>query len=455
MTDTKKLPPGPGGIGFVSLLRRLQDTLGFYLLLRKRYGEIVCFRMFFMRFCIVFDADLIDQVLVKQAASFEKGPAFKAGFENPTSITSDGAAHKRLRKLIQPVFFRKALEGYAEKMIEQAVVLQQDWRNGDDADIEALMLSHSQNVIAKTFFGSDVEFDPNVIKEVLIALERSVILTNMPFGKLILRFTLPWLRRHNPYFKKLDETIKDIIRKAREKGQARGDLVSLLVHATDEEGIEQPLTDEEVRDEAYMQIMAGHETIATAMSWCFYHLSRNPAVREKMEQEIAEVLQGGPPTVADYAKLGYTRAVFDESLRLSSSLHMLGRRALEDCTIGGYHVPQGTVVQPLILAPRLDEKYYPQAGQFKPERWLETRAQDRTKRAYLPFGGGPRSCIGQNFARMEGVLTLATVCQRWRVELVSDEFPEVSTLVLYRLKHGMPVTLRKRPDAPSYQGLTG
>ena len=450
MTDTKQLPPGPGGFGFVSLIRRLRDTLGFYLSLRERYGSIVSYRIFSMRFYVVFDADLIDEVLVRQASSFDKGPAFKAGFDNPTSITADGVAHKRIRKLIQPVFFRKALEGYAEKMIEQAVLIQQDWRDGATADIEALMLAHAQNVIAKTFFGQDVEFDPKVIKEVLVALERSVFLSNVPFGKLLLHFSLPYHRRHNPHFKSLDASIEATFRKARENEEIRGDLVSLLVQAVDGEGVEKPFTLEEVRDEAYIQIMAGHETIAAAMTWCFYHLSRNPHKREKMEQELAEVLQGRAPTVSDYTKLDYTRAVFDESLRISSSLHMLGRTALDDLTIGDYHVPKGTVVQPLILAPHLYEKYYPQPSEFRPERWLETKAKDRPKRAYLPFGGGPRSCLGQNFARMEGVLTLATVCQRWRVEVASDEFPEVTTLVIYRLKHGIPVTLHKRQDAACY-----
>ena len=450
MAEKKTLPPGPRGIGIVNLIRRLQDTLEFFRSLRERYGEIVSFRIFRMRFCVVFDADLINEVLVKQAASFEKGPAFKAGFENPTSGTADGDAHKRIRKLIQPIFFRQALSGAAEVMIERSLSLCRNWRDGATIDISKYMDSHAQNIIAKTFFGRDAEFDPEVIRKVLDTIVSVAILSNMPFGKLIVRLPSPLNRRHNRHFKILDDVIYTLVRKAHDEGDKRVDLVSLLARATDEEGNEQPLTDAEVRDEAYAQIMAGYETVSSTLTWCFYHLSRNPGAREKLEQELAEVLGGRAPAADDYSRLVYTRAVFDETLRLSPPLHMLGRRALKDCIIGGYLIPRGTVVQPLLRAPHLEEKYYPEAEQFRPERWLETRGQDRSKHAYLPFGGGPRSCLGQNFARMEGVLTLAVICQRWRVELVSDEFPEISSLVVYKLKHGLPVTLHKRQDAASY-----
>ena len=444
MAENSRLPPGPIGFGLPRLIPRFRDAMGFFLSLRKKYGDIVYFRLLSLKFCVIFDADMIDQVLAKQHASFEKGPAFKAVFDNPTTGTADGESHKRMRKLVQPAFLKKALEGYGEIMIEEALALRNDWCEGETIDLEASMQAHSQNVIAKTFFGRDVSFDSKIIKEILGVYERIVALSNIPFGKLLLRLPLPVNRHYNPSFKILDEAINSLVRKAHSEKHNRNDLVSLLARATDEDNIEQPLSDEEVRDEAYAQIMAGHETVANTMTWCFFHISRNPAVRARLEREVDEVLKGRLPLPTDYMRLVYARAVFDETLRLSPPLYILGRRAIKDCVIGGYRIPRGTIVQPMIRAPHLEDKYYPQADEFKPERWLETRPQERSRRTYIPFGSGPRACIGLNYGRMEGILTLAIICQQWRVDIISKDFPELSTLMVYRLKHGLPVKLHKR-----------
>lgn len=440
------LPPGPAGVGFLTVVRRTRDPLGFLRALQERYGGIVCFRTFLQRTCVVFDAELINEVLVKQHSSFEKGPFAKSLVKNPTTGTAEGREHQRMRKLVKPLYLRSALEAYGPIMLEAAGRMQENWRDGDTVDIAAGMHVMSQNVVSRTFFGQDTTFDPGLVDEMVRSGGWHLILTMLPFRKLVERLPLPQNRRLRRQYAEFDRVVSDLIRKAREGGEQRNDLVSLLTNAKDEEGIERPLNEREIRDETLIQLFAGYETVANSLAWCFYHLGRNPPVRERMEREIDEVLGGRPPTPADHRKLVYTRAVFDEALRLNPPLYILGRRATQDCVIGGYRIPKGTVTQPVLLAPHHTESYFAKPSEFRPERWLEEKRL-WPKHAYVPFSAGPRACIGSNYAKLEAMTTLITVTQRWQLDLVSHEPPEVSTMILYRFKHGLPMRLRERKRA--------
>ena len=443
----KKLPPGPGGLGFGRLHHRLRDGVGFYEQLHREYGDIVYYRMLSSRFCLVSSPQLIKEVLVTKSPSFGKGPFFKRTdiIKNPTSLTADGEEHRRRRKLLQPSFAGKALNGYGEVMIQEGLRLQADWRDGDVIDIAADVNQMALNIAAKTFFGADEHIPAAMIQNVLKAMAWTLKLTRLPLGRLIghLPF-LPQNRHRRRAVASMDNMMYRVIGKARNAAEERTDLISFLVHATDEDGLDQPLSDAEIRDEAYILIVAGHETTASTIAWCFYYLSRNPEARERLEYEVDEVLDGRPPTPADYRKFVYARAVFDETLRLTPPIFIVGRSALEDCEIGGYHIPKGTVVLTCWRLPQRSEQYYPEAETFKPERWLGPQPPERPTYAYIPFGGGARNCVGAGFGKMEGVFTLASICRRWRLDVVSPGFPEVTTLALYRLKHGLPVKLVAR-----------
>ena len=442
----KKLPPGPGGLGLGRLRHRLRDGAGFYEHMHREYGDIAYFRLVSRMFCVVFDPDMIGEVLVTKAASFEKALVYKRSgvVTNPTSVTSDGDEHRRIRKLLQPSFGGTALNGYGEIMIEEALQLQSEWRHGDTIDIATQTNQMALNVVGKAIFGTDERIDYAMLRSLRKALLWSMALSMIPLGPLIGRLPLPqnWQRRRA--LERIDEVVYRVIRKARSDTEERSDLLSFLVNAYDEDGIHEPLSDEEVRDESFILILAGHETTASALSWSFYHLSRNPKACERLEKEVEEVLGGRPPTPVDYRNLPYARAVLDETLRLTPSLYIVGRTAIEDCEIGGYRIPKGTTVQTCWRIPQRSEKYFPEADKFKPERWLEPEPPGRPKHAYTPFGGGARLCIGHGFAKMEVVFTLAAVCQRWRLDVISDEFPEVSSLANYKMKNGLPVRLSAR-----------
>ena len=441
-----QLPPGPAGLGVGRLVQRFRNPLGFYELLYEQYGDITYFRILSKNICVVYGPDIIEEVLVTKRTSFEKGPIFKKSriLHNPTSITADWDDHRRIRKLIQPAFLRKAMSGYAEIMIEEALRTRSSWHDGDTIDINAYTHQMALNIITKTFFGRALPVDLSLVKALVKSMEWSMVLTLIPLGNLVARLPLARNRQRDKAIEAMDRVVYDVIRNAHSHEDERTELIWWLVHAEDEEGIDRALSDEEVRDESYAMLLAGHETSANALTWCFYYLSRNPHVRERLEAEVDEVLGGQPPTMEDCDRLPYTRAVFDEALRVAPPTYIVGRTALEDCELGGYHIPQGTVVQPCWRIPQREEKYFPQAHEFKPERWLAKGQPQHPRHAYVPFGSGLRTCIGAAFAKMEAVIALAAITQRWRIEVISDEHPEVKTMVIYRLKSGLPCTVHAR-----------
>ena len=336
-------PPGPGGLGLDRLRLRIRDGVGFYEHMYRSFGGIVYFRMLSHRFCVVFDPALFQEVFVTKKSSFEVGPIFtQSGLLNDPSsgLTAEGEELKRTLKLVHASFGAKALNGYGEIMIEQALKAQAGWRDGDTVDLDAEAQKLALDIATNTFFGSDMRIDPRIIKDVLKAIEWSMALVMLPLGKLIRTLPLPQNRYRARAIGALDQALHGAISNARSAAADRADLLSHLVNATDEDGIYEPFKDTELRDLSFILLFAGHETTGTAITWSLYHLSRNPETRERLEQELDEVLGNRPPTPADYRNLVYTRAVLDENLRLTPPLYITGRRALKDCTIGDYHIPK-------------------------------------------------------------------------------------------------------------------
>ncbi len=451
LTPDKRLPPGPGGIGLNRLRHRLRDGVGFFEHIQREYGDVVYFRILSHRFCVVFDPEVFRTVFVTDKTSFGLGPIVtQSGMLNDPSrgMTTDGEEHARARKLVQGSFGTRALRSYGAVMIEQATKAQARWHDGDVIDLDAESLALALDISTNTFFGKDGRFEAELVHDILQAFEWSVAFNMLPMGKLIGRLPLPQNRHRANTIGALDNALHKRIANARNAGDQRTDLLSLLAHATDEDGIYEPFSDSELRDLCLVFLITGNETIATAITWCLYHLSRNPDVRERLESELQDVLGDRLPTPEDYRKLVYTRAVFDENLRLTPPAFVVGRTALADCTLGGYHVPKGTTVQLCWRVANLSNEYFPEADRFMPERWMGTQVADQTKHAYIPFGGGDHICVGSGFGKMAVVLTLATLCQRWRVDVVSPDFPEMNTTILFRLKHGLPVRLQRRETAP-------
>jgi cytochrome P450 len=247
--------------------------------------------------------------------------------------------------------------------------------------------------------------------------------------------------------RKLDATIYRLIAQRRADGRDHGDLLSMLLAAEDAEDAKKRLTDVEIRDQAMTLFLAGHETTANALAWTWHLLSRHDAARARMKAEIDAVL--GPdraPTLEDTQRLPFTTAVFSEAMRLYPPVWVVGRRALDDVTIGDYVVPRRTIVIMSQYIVHHDARFWPDATEFRPERWLDEAAQAaRPKFAYFPFGGGGRICIGDAFAWTEGVILLAVMARRWKFEAVAGHPVEINATVTLRPKFGLKMVVREAP----------
>jgi cytochrome P450 len=300
-------------------------------------------------------------------------------------------------------------------------------------------------VVAATLFGSEVDAEAGDIAESLTVVIENFNRMLLPFWKYLRFLPIPANLRLYQAQKRLNATIYRLISQRRKEGRDHGDLLSMLLAAEDAENPQKRLTDTEVRDQAMTLFLAGHETTANALAWTWHLLTQHEPVRAKMKAEVDAVI--GPdrqPGLEDAARLPYTTAVFSESMRLFPPVWVVGRRALEDVTIGDYEVPRRTIVITSQYIIHRDERYWPHALEFRPERWLDEQAQAaRPKFAYFPFGGGGRICIGDAFAWTEGVILLAVMARRWRFEAAPGQVVEVNPTVTLRPKHGLKMVVRE------------
>ncbi len=363
-------------------------------------------------------------------------------------LTSEGDFHLRQRRLVQPAFHKQRIAAYAEAMTGYAQRLGERWQDGATVDMAQEMLRLTLGIVGKALFGADVESEAN---EISAALKDALGLFNRyltPFAEILNRLPLPSNRRFERARARLDATIYRIIQERRATGQDRGDLLSMLLQARDEEGDGSGMTDAQVRNEAMNLFLAGHETTANALSWTWYLLSMHPGVEVKLLEELEEVLRGRLPTADDVPQLKYTRMVFAEAMRLYPPVWLISRQPVKDYQVGGYLVPAGSIVLMSPFLVQRDRRFYPDPYRFDPERWTPEAQAARPKFAYFPFGGGPRLCIGEPFAWMEGVLVLATLARDWHVRMVPEHPVALEPLITLRPKFGMRMVVERRKAQP-------
>jgi cytochrome P450 len=443
LENRKTLPPGPKPKYPGELFLRLRrDPTGFWRDLRDKYGDISTFQIAGERFVFISQPDYIRDVLVTHNKSFRKG----RGLERAKIVlgngllTSEGELHLRQRRLAQPAFHRQRVESYAAIMTDYATRQADGWHSGRTYDMAQEMMRLTLNIVAKTLFDADVESEAPEIRASLTVLVEMFSLINMPYSDKLMKLPLPMVRRFYRAKERLDATIYRIIEERRKSGIDNGDLLSMLLLAQDTEGDGGRMSDEQLRDEAMTIFLAGHETTANALTWTWYLLSQNPAAEAKFHAELTEVLAGRVPTVADLPNLKYTHAVLSEAMRLYPPAWIMGRRVLEDFRFGNYVAPSGSIVLFSQYLMHRDERFWDAPEAFQPQRWL-TEADKRPKFAYFPFGGGPRLCIGEQFAWMEGELILATIGQHWKMRLIADQKVVLQPLITLRPKHGIKMRL--------------
>jgi cytochrome P450 len=439
-----KLPPGPSPESWTASFKSYsRDPLSFMPQLVRDYGDIVTMRYYNFRVFFISHPDFIEQVLVAHNRKFIKGRILRKNRRlfGEGLLTSEGDFWLRQRRLAQPAFHRARIASYADTMVEYADRLLAEWKDGEQRDIHAEMMRLTLQIVAKTLFDADVDQDAKEVGGALAALME----LNSDFRKLILTPTwLPTPRniRAAIAIRRLDKIIFRFIEERRRSGKDAGDLLSMLLAARDEDGSR--MTDRQLRDEAITIFLAGHETTANALSWTWMLLSQNPAVETKLHAELDAVLAGRTPSLDDLPNLRYAGHVITESMRLYPPAWGMARVAIEDVEIGGYPIPKGCGVSLAQWVVHRDPRWFDAPEEFCPERWEGDLMKRLPRFAYFPFGGGPRQCIGNNFAVMEATLLLATIAQRFRIPLVPGHPVVPMPSITLRPRYGIRGKLEAR-----------
>ncbi len=405
-----------------------------------RAGDIVRIPMPRVRLTLVNHPDLVWEVLSSGDRDFRKSPALRNARRvlGDGLLTSEGDHHRRQRRMIQPIFHHERIDGYAAAIVAEAERAADELTPRVAVDMHQAMTRLTLTIVARALFGTDladrdIEAVGAAMHEVLSQFDRQF----SPWFPVTARLPLPSTRRFARSVAVFDEVVDRMIqRKRAEPGD--DDLLSLLLSA-DESG--RRMDDRQVRDEAITLFLAGHETTSNALTWTWWLLSQHPEADGGLRAELDAVLAGRTPTVGDLVRLPYLDAVLSESIRLRPPAWLIGREAVAEHDLAGAAIHPGDVV---LVSPWLlhhDERWWPDAASFRPERWLEDDA-GRPRHAYIPFGGGSRMCIGEGFAEMEARLVLATIARRRRFALAPDARVSMQPVITLRPRDGMPMRVR-------------
>jgi cytochrome P450 len=439
-----KSPPGPKGSLFLgSTFAYLRDPMGFVARAKRDHGDVVWLRLGNLRTYLVSHPEHIEYVLRTHADNFMKDkltrwliPLLGEGL-----LTSEGTFWRRQRRLAQPAFQHQQIERYAAVMVELTGRMLETWRDGEVRDPHEDLMRLTLGIVARTLFDAELSEDAETVGHSLEVVMNH-FMSPMRWFRFLDYLPLPSSRRYWRAIGRLDEIVYKIIRSHRDEGRDRGDLLSRLLAARDEDG--DGMTDRQLRDEVVTLVLAGHETTALVLFYVFYLMSGSPDVERRLAEELRTVLADRPPTAADVPNLKYSEWVIREAMRLYPPAWGIAREALADCEIGGYHVPKGTQVFMTQWLVHHDARWFDDPEAFRPERWDNDLIKRLPRCAYFPFGDGPRVCIGNHFAMMEAVLILATIAQRYRLKVEPGQTLEFLPSITLRPKQSLRMRLQDR-----------
>jgi cytochrome P450 len=420
------LPPGPKGQWPLGNLPEFgRDILGFLTRCQRDHGDLVFLRLGRWPAYLLSDPSDIETVLLTRYRDFTKHRFFWRHVEalfGQGLVASEGEYWRRQRQLMAPAFHRERITAYGETMVRctEALLGGTDsgeprttrWRDGAVLNLHAEMMRLTGTIAAKTLFSTELDAEGEEVIRAFDAVTAEIAARfRRPF-KIPDWVPTPGNRRYRAGIARLDRLVYRII-EAHRHGEPSHDVLGLLMNARTETG--EALADRALRDEVVTLFLAGHETTALALTWAFYLLARHPEAEARLHAEVDAALAGRAPSPADLPGLPYTDGIVKEALRLYPPAYVLGRENVVEVELGGQAVPAGTtlLVSPWVM--HRDPRFFENPDEFRPERWADG-LEDRLPRfAYLPFGGGPRFCIGQQFALMEARLLLAGIARKFRL----------------------------------------
>ncbi|MEU2791197.1 cytochrome P450 [Streptomyces sp. NPDC007100] len=446
--------PGPRGLPWLGNLPAFgRDPLAFLTRMRDEYGDAVTWFLGPRRALFLSHPQHIAELLGARDRTFgllEIGWSFKQ-IVGGSVMLSKGADWRRKRGLVQPAVRPRQVRAHARTMIDSALAAAARWRDGERIDVHGEMTTITQRIVLRALFGNDLGDRARALAVAMAVAEREIAAELRG----VALFLPDWVR--TPSRRRLLDAVAIIdaemhrlisARQKRPEGTGGGtrvpddDLLTRLLEARDEEG--RPLTAKEVRDEAVTLWAAGHETTSTALTWTWYLLSRSPEARAGLDDELDRVLDGRPPTADDYERLPWARQIVKEALRVYPPAWVIPAVAEEGATLGGSAVAAGTTVWCSPWTTHRDPRWFPDPTAFRPERWGADAPDVIPDHAWFPFGGGPRGCLGARFAQVEAVLLLATLAQRFHLDVTPEEAPHKAGLLVQPAVR-LIATLRARP----------
>ncbi len=388
------------------------------------FGDLVYFQNFGIRILQFNHPELVHEMLVRDAHHHHRGLVMQRSrmVLGEGLLTSEEPLHMRQRRLAQPAFHRQRIAAYGAVIGDFAQRMTAQWTDGAVVEVHGEMLLLALRIVGKTLFDTSVEQEVESIAAAVDAFMGFMPLAFLP--GLIQRLPLPLMRRIRSGQARLDALIYRMIAERRADPADRGDLLSMLLSARDEESMENgsaaQMTDQQVRDECLTVLLAGHETTANALTFALWLLAAYPEIQERAATEAWQVLAGRSATAEDYAQLPYLAQVFAESMRLYPPVWVTARTAAEDYVYRGFAVRRGTILVAPQYAVHRDARWYPDPDRFDPDRFTAAAKAARPRLSYCPFAAGSRQCIGEGLAWMEGVLTLATILSDWELLLTHD-----------------------------------
>lgn len=421
-------PPGPTP-SRQEIVKFARNPLAYFMELTQ-YGEFVYTKLANRETYLVTSPALLREIMVERADKFEKTSHTRdttSKFLGEGMLNAPAVVHRRHRRTIQPVFSATWVESYAQSMVEDVRHALRTWQHGEQRDIARDMMGLTLNIVGRTIFGvpylsTDAAFD------------RATWVMQQYSNDTLTRSKLVTITEQDVHeavgvFHHLVEQV--LSQHQRTEGR---DLISMMRAARDPES-GQPMSDREIRDEALTLLMAGHETTANAVAWTLYLIAKHPEVEERLRTELDGVLDGREIRVADLGNLPYLERVLKEALRVYPPAWLLGRAAIEPVEIGGYSIQPDAniIISPYVI--HRNPRYFDDPETFNPDRFLV----EPTRYSYLPFGAGPRVCIGQPYALLEMAIITATLMGSYHLTLPADYVAEPEAMLTLRPKGGLPM----------------
>lgn len=448
---TPATAPGPSGPQMLRAIRTIRsDALGFLEQMARAYGPVVQFPIPSPPTYLVSDPEAVRRVLVTHARDYDKETIQYRSLSLVTGeglLTTSGEVWRRQRRMVQPAFHHEVLEGvvgYAVRAADELISRWGDLSRGAVIDIDEAMMRVALETVGASLFGTDLSGDADRLARATIeALDVVVARAQVPVQPPDWLPTRP-TRRLRAALVQLDDAVASMVASRQRAGSADepSTLLDLLVEAA---AADPPIPASEVRDELVAFLVAGHETTASALTWALWLLAGDAEVQGEVARELDEVLGERAPTYADLDRLPWTRAVFDEAMRLYPPVWLVSRHAKEDDVLAGREIPAGSLIIMTPYIAQRDPLLWEAPTEFRPQRFLDGHRRGAAGDAiFWPFGLGPRMCIGRDFAYVEGMAVLSVLLRQVAVSRIPGVVPRPAALVTLRPADALPLVVRPR-----------